>query len=94
MKIIIHDKNVGLTQDDRDYCEHKLSKLERYLHEEPTIVEAHFEKIRAEVDIHITITHPHEKLPDHFDEEGHGVREVVDLVKERIEEHLRRKHER
>ncbi|MBI3260812.1 HPF/RaiA family ribosome-associated protein [Candidatus Berkelbacteria bacterium] len=94
MKIIIHDKNAKLTGADREYCEEKFLKLAKYVNAEPTIAEAHFEKQRGLITLHVTITHPHEKLPDHFDEQGHGCREVVDLVKERVEEHLRRRQER
>lgn len=91
MKVIIHDKNSEVTDDDRAYIQEKFLKLSRFLKAEPTVLEAHFEKQRAIVTIHVTITHPREKMPDHFDEKGRAVREVVDLVKERIEKHLQRK---
>jgi len=94
MKVIIHDKNAELTTADREYCQEKLLKLAKYINAEPTICEAHFEKQRGLVTVHLTISHPHEKLPDHFDEQGHSAREVVDLVQERAEEHLRRTQER
>ncbi|MFY9484690.1 MAG: HPF/RaiA family ribosome-associated protein [Patescibacteria group bacterium] len=94
MKVIIHDKNVKLSGADREYCEQKFLKLEKYVNAEPTIAEAHFESQRGLIMLHLTVTHPHEKIPDHFDEQGHGSREVVDLVKERAEEHLRRNQER
>lgn len=94
MKILIHDKNADLTQDDRDYCNQKLLKLVKYIHAEPTVLEAHFELTRAQVTLHVTLQHPHEKMPDHYDETGHTIPEVIDLVKERIEKHLRHKYER
>lgn len=94
MKVIIHDKNSDVTDDDRTYVQEKFSKLSRFLSSEPTVLETHFEKQRGIITVHITITHPGEKTPDHFDEKGQAVREVVNLVKERIEKHLQRKNSR
>lgn len=93
MKILIHDKNTDLTPDDREYAQEKFLKL-AMLVKEPTTLEAHFERQRARITVHVTITHPHEKMPDHYDEKGHTIPEVINAVKERIEEHLRRKRER